>query len=320
MRNDLNQAMVAMDMLIASFDASHKHDLGPRLHPNMESIANFTRFHTKVWHSIEANTFPGTRHPTPNQRQNTDQTDISRRYMAAMKRYCAGTLPQVQHTTLSDPPHVGEVLLRRRQSVFVLTLFALVEFAHDIGLPDEVYDEDLMRDIRALGVDITMLHNALMSYHKEESEEVPHNVIVAYRVSGKTAQEAIDLVGAELERKLSLFECTIEGISRWKSPRQCEIMRYVQGVKDVIKANLYWSLHSDRFLSEEQKIRLQTTGMVEVSAWPSYLRSTESTMQWSPSSPDALEARSESFRTVTPLDDKTVAPMDINDRTMTLYS
>lgn len=237
-----------------------------------------------------------------------------------MEEYCTGTLAQVQQTTLPGLSPVDEVLLRRCQSVFFLPLFALVEFAHDINLPDEVYDRDLIRDIRALGIDITMLHNDLISYHKEESEGVPHNVIAAYRESGKTAQEAVDLVGVEIRQKSLLLEHAIEEVSGWASPWQYESMRYVQGVKDVIKANLYWSLHSDRFLSNEQKIRLQTTSMIEVSASPSYLCDTKSTLQWPLSSPDAPKPINEAFRIATLLDGKTVVPMNMEIRAMTLHS
>lgn len=189
-----------------------------------------------------------------------------------MKQYCEGTLAQVQQATLLGLQHIDVVLLRRRQSVCVLPLFALVEFAHGIDLPNEVHDRDDMRDIRALGVDIVVLHNDLVSYHKEELEGVPHNMIAAYRESGKTAQEAVDLVGLDIEQLSSLLERAIEQVSRWESPWQRESMRYVQGVRDVIKANLYWSLHSGRFLTDEQKIRLFTTYTVEVPASPLHFR------------------------------------------------
>lgn len=247
---------------------------------------------------------------------NPDQTGTKRRYTVAMKQYCAGTLAQVQQTTLPDLSHVDEVLLRRRQSVCVLPLFALVEFAHDIDLPDEVYDEGPIRDIQALGIDITMLHNDLLSYHKEELEGVPHNIIAAYRGDGRTAQEAVDLVGADIERRSLLLEQAVEKVSSWRTPWQRESMRYVQGVKDVIKANLYWSFHSDRFLSDEQKIRLLTTDMVEVSALPSHLCDTRPTLQRPLGSPDTPEADGRALHAATLFNRRTVAPEDMESRTM----
>jgi hypothetical protein len=85
-------------------------------------------------------------------------------------------------------------------------------------LPDEVHDDGPLEDIRALGTDITMLHNDLISYHREESEAVPHNTITTYRRVGKTALEAIDLVGAHIKRKTWLLERAIQKISAQKSP------------------------------------------------------------------------------------------------------
>lgn len=228
-----------------------------------------------------------------------------------MEQYCTGALAQVQQATLSDLSSINEVLLRRRQSVCVLPLFALVEFAHDLNLPDEVYNEGIMGDIRALGIDLTMLHNDLLSYQKEELEGVPHNIIAAYRGEGKTAQEAVDLVRDEIEKRSLLLERAIEQVASWETPWRRECMRYVQGVRDVIKANLYWSFHTERFLSDEQKIRLLTTDMVEVSAFPSDLCGTNTTSLWSSDLSDPPKAHHTTFQQVTPPDGDTVAPRDM---------
>ena len=94
-----------------------------------------------------------------------------------MKQYCHGALSQVQQTALSEAPEIEEVLSRRRQSVCVLSLFVLVESAHGNDLPDELETALTIRHIQALAVDITPLHNVLLSYHKEESESIPHNIM-----------------------------------------------------------------------------------------------------------------------------------------------
>lgn len=235
-----------------------------------------------------------------------------------MEQYCSGTLAQVQQATISDLSSIHEVLLRRRQSVCVLPLFALVEFAQDIDLPDEVYNESTMEDIRTLGIDITMLHNDLLSYHKEESEGVPHNIVAAYRRDGRKAQEAVDLVRGEIEMRSLLLERAIEQVASWETPWRRECMRYVQGVRDVIKANLYWSFHSDRFLSDNQKIRLLTTDMVDVLAFPSdrYGTKATSTSQWPPDSSTDSKAHRTTLQTGTISDGKTVVPRDMEKTTV----
>jgi hypothetical protein len=181
-----------------------------------------------------------------------------------MKQYCHGALSQVQQTALSEAPEIEEVLSRRRQSVCVLSLFALVELAHGIGLPDEFHDNPTIKDIQAHAVDITLLHNDLLSYHKEELEGVPHNILAAFIHSGMAAQEAVNIISAAIDQSLLRLEQAIEEVSDWKAPWQEDSMRYIQGIMDVIKANLYWSFYSDRFFSEDQKTRLMTTRMLDI--------------------------------------------------------
>lgn len=59
MRNDPNQATVAMNMLMASFDKGFERELEPALHPGMESIGKLVGFHARIWHSFESNASPG---------------------------------------------------------------------------------------------------------------------------------------------------------------------------------------------------------------------------------------------------------------------
>lgn len=182
-----------------------------------------------------------------------------------MAQYCAGTVNQVYNARSTRVPSVQEVLDTRRQSVCVLPLFALIEFAHDIALPDEILNSATISEIRTLAIDITLLHNDLLSYPKEEAEGVPHNLVAACRKGGMTAQEAVDRVALEIRQRLVFLEGAliraVEMGSRW----HCNTVRYIEGVKDVVMANLYWSFHSDRFFSDEQKTRLLTTRLVDVS-------------------------------------------------------
>lgn len=182
-----------------------------------------------------------------------------------MAQYCAGTVNQVYNARSTRVPSVQEVLDTRRQSVCVLPLFALIEFAHDIALPDEILNSATISEIRTLAIDITLLHNDLLSYPKEEAEGVPHNLVAACRKGGLTAQEAVDRVALEIRQRLVFLEGAliraVEMGSRW----HCNTVRYIEGVKDVVRANLYWSFHSDRFFSDEQKTRLLTTRLVDVS-------------------------------------------------------
>jgi hypothetical protein len=188
-----------------------------------------------------------------------------------MRRYCTGALAQVRQTNLAEVPSIDDMLDQRRQSVCVASLFVLVEFGHKIDLPDHVFESDVVQEVQSLGIDITLLHNDLLSYYKEEAEEVPHNIIAACRRRGMGAQEAFTFVGKEVERRLQDLNKLIIEIAEGYGPSHAELMRYIQGIKDVIKANLFWSLKSDRFLSGEQKSQLTREGTLEVLETPRYI-------------------------------------------------
>lgn len=236
-----------------------------------------------------------------------------------MEQYCHGALAQVQQMVLSGAPEIGEVLSRRRQSVCVSSLFALVELAHGIELPDGFHDIPTIQDIRALAVDITLLHNDLLSYHKEESEGVPHNILAALIHSGMAAQEAVDIIGAAIDQSLLRLEEAIEEVSEWEGPCQKEPMRYIQGIKDVIKANLYWSFYSDRFFLEDQKTRLMTARMLDIPIPPTdvgledlafekqhELSTSSDPYQW------AIRQTIASLEITNRLDNGTVAPINLD--------
>jgi hypothetical protein len=144
-----------------------------------------------------------------------------------------------------------EVLAQRRQSVCVTPLFVLVEFGHKIDLPDEAFENAHVHRLEMLGVEIVLLHNDLLSYCKEEEEGVVHNTVAVCRLQGKGAQEAVTFIGTEVSCRMAEFE---------------EAVQKLQGIRDVIKANLWWSLRTERFLSKEQKSRLFAQGTLEVAS------------------------------------------------------
>ena len=54
MRSDYNQAAAAMNILIKSFDNSHKHQSEHTLETNSVSVTRLARFHGSIWHAIKS--------------------------------------------------------------------------------------------------------------------------------------------------------------------------------------------------------------------------------------------------------------------------
>lgn len=183
-----------------------------------------------------------------------------------MVDYCDGTMAQVQQVQTAHGTSFECILGQRRQSVCVAPLFALVELGHHIRLPDSAFDDHRFQSVQRLGIDITLLHNDLLSYRKEEKEGVPHNVVTACRRQGMSAQAAMDFVGSKVSDRIAEFECIADELESSGSEWSDELMRYIQGIRDVIKANLHWSFYSERFLSSAEKSTLLAEGTLQVSS------------------------------------------------------
>lgn len=180
-----------------------------------------------------------------------------------MQQYSSGTIAQVQRVKMAGNLDFDQVLMQRRQSVCVSPLFALVEFGHSLNLEDTLFQDALIDRLQTLGIEVTLLHNDLLSYVKEEIEGVPHNAVVACRAHGMTAQEALHHVGAEANRRLKDLESIANSLDGNPGYTK-DALHYVQGIKDVVKANLYWSVESDRFFTQRQKHLLLTEGAIEI--------------------------------------------------------
>lgn len=138
-----------------------------------------------------------------------------------MSDYCAGALAQVlqleDNDNLHAPPSVETMLNLRRSSVCVATLFALIEYGHAIALPEAVAAAPEIRRIETAGIDLTLMHNDILSYHREEAERVPHNLVAVARMGGLSSQAAFDYITSLIEGRHRELELSCAGVAEMGS-------------------------------------------------------------------------------------------------------
>ncbi|KAG8528296.1 uncharacterized protein KY384_007213 [Bacidia gigantensis] len=83
---------------------------------------------------------------------------VQRRFSRAMKSYCNGALEHVARESDAKLPSIEEQLATRRLSSGVTPLFALVEYAHKLDLPDEIFEDPAIKEIERLGTDLVLLY------------------------------------------------------------------------------------------------------------------------------------------------------------------
>jgi hypothetical protein len=98
----------------------------------------------------------------------TGDLGVRERFVAAMQDYCHGALQQVWDCSTSKSRDLEDLLAVRRSSISVLPLYALVGFGHQLDVPTRVFEDDSIKQIRALGLDIILIQNDILSYQKEE--------------------------------------------------------------------------------------------------------------------------------------------------------
>jgi hypothetical protein len=84
-------------------------------------------------------------------------TDVHRRFAAAMAKYCRGALIQVDDSSTSRIPSLEEMVLTRRESAGVSPLYHLVEYAHDLRVPMEAFEDPIIEELEVLGMDLVSM-------------------------------------------------------------------------------------------------------------------------------------------------------------------
>ncbi|KAL2813229.1 terpene synthase metal binding domain protein [Aspergillus granulosus] len=186
-----------------------------------------------------------------------------RRFAKTMHSYCMGSLAQVQNASRKTSPSIEEMLALRRQSAGVAPLFALVEYAHKLDLPDVVFECRPIQEIERIGVDFVLIQNDILSYCKEEREGVSHNLVAIARRSGMSAQSAFTHIGDMLAVRYRDWYLALAQLPSWSEDVDAQVQEYVEGVRGVVRANLGWSFRSQRYFGEMGP-EVRRTGKVKV--------------------------------------------------------
>ncbi|RGP69189.1 terpene synthase metal-containing [Fusarium longipes] len=155
-----------------------------------------------------------------------------RRFALAMRDYTDGVIHHVKHFSSNNIPSIEEMLRTRRLSSGVTPLYHLVEFAHDIQLPDEVFENPVIQTLERLGVDFVLL--------KEENDDCPFSMVASCRMVGQSPQQAFDTVGALLEERYREWETVVGQLPSWGREIDAQVARYIEGIQNVVQANVTW--------------------------------------------------------------------------------
>lgn len=65
-------------------------------------------------------------------------------------------------------------------------------------------------------------------------------MVALCRMNGMPAQEAFDMVGELLQERYRRWDVVEGKVHSWGEEVDAEVARYIEAIKCVVKANLYW--------------------------------------------------------------------------------
>ncbi|KAJ5648450.1 terpene synthase metal binding domain protein [Penicillium lividum] len=182
---------------------------------------------------------------------------VQRRFASSMRDYCEAIYQQVvlQKGGRQKELGVQSTLQMRRQSIGTMPLFALIEYAHALRIPDDVFDCKSIKEIQRVGTDLVFLQNDLISYRKEKALGESHNIISIYQQEGYTIQEAFNEVERSLSKCYRDWYLALAQLPSWGEEIDSQVQLYIEGVQNAALANIHWSFRVDRYWGNNQDVR-----------------------------------------------------------------
>ncbi|KAK0211241.1 terpenoid synthase [Desarmillaria ectypa] len=139
----------------------------------------------------------------------------------------------------------------RRDTSGCKPCWALIEYALDIDLPDEVAENEVIQALNQHTNDLVTWSNDIFSYNVEQSRGDTHNMIVIMMVyHGKTLQEAVDFVGERCRNTIDAFIEGTKHVPSWGPEIDPIVKKYIQGLQDWIVGSLHWSFMTTRYFGD----------------------------------------------------------------------
>lgn len=65
-------------------------------------------------------------------------------------------------------------------------------------------------------------------------------MVAVARISGASAQEAFDQIASMVDARFDEWDRSIHSLPQWGQHVDNQVLQYIQGVQNIIQANLSW--------------------------------------------------------------------------------
>ncbi|KAI8624673.1 Presilphiperfolan-8-beta-ol synthase [Xylariaceae sp. FL1651] len=216
--------------------------------------------------SIESNPIRHVFQTTWKRLQKRAGPEQQERWIKNHKDYFTGLIRQVEIQKTQKKLSVDEYIDFRRQSIGAMPSCSLVEYACGIDISQSVLDHPSIVECEKISADLVFLVNDVLSLRKDLEYDVEHNLIILLKKQGLSDQEAVERIGDMLDDCYRRWYRALAEMPIWGEEIDRQVLKYVDGCRNIALGNLYWSYKSGRYLKEEGP-EVRATRVLNLPIW-----------------------------------------------------
>ncbi|OJA14363.1 hypothetical protein AZE42_04965 [Rhizopogon vesiculosus] len=177
------------------------------------------------------------------------------RFIHRMDLFFMAVVQEVDERAKGRAHDLESYIALRRNTSCDLPCFALIEYAAQINLPDEVMSHPVIMAMEEAVNDLVAWSNDMFSYNVEQSRGDTHNIImVIMHEHGLDLQGAMEYCGGLCKDTIQRFEDNRAIVPSWGKEIDEQVVIYVGGLQDWIVGSLHWSFDSTRYFGKDGHI------------------------------------------------------------------
>jgi len=181
----------------------------------------------------------------------TGSPGAQQRFMSTFDQFFQAITIQAVDRLNGSIPCLEPYIAVRRDTSGCKPCWALIEYANDLDIPDEVMEHPIIQNLDESANDLVTWSNDIFSYNRERVKGHTHNMIpVIMEERGLDLQSAFDFVGDMCKKSIDRFIENRDMLPSWGPEIDRQVQVYVSGLADWIVGSLHWSFDSDRYFGK----------------------------------------------------------------------
>ncbi|KAN0079854.1 Isoprenoid synthase domain containing protein [Tylopilus felleus] len=171
-----------------------------------------------------------------------------KRFIRAFEAWSDSQVTQSRNRLQDRIPSVEEFILMRRATIGGAMVEAMVEYSLDLDLPDEVFENPIIKGMSDATNDLMTWPNDLCSFNKEQSDGDYQNLVFCIMHERNVGlQAAIDILTEMLSQRVEDYVELKKQLPSFGSDVDRELARYLHALENFVQGTVLWYYLSPRY-------------------------------------------------------------------------